>query len=163
MGTDVGVTQALALRLNSSLFCDTVAQQAFPTSCLGNASFNASYTNADDSAIKLAKYQSLPFSVRICAPRNTTSPWEVTGNRQDIMEEFYLDFQYPSLNQSASTEMDPRTGFTHHCRATTTMGYFSCQTIGTTTQRVHCLSRIPTTTQTATLSPPILSLVQARS
>jgi len=106
------------------LFCDTVAQQAFPTSCLGNASFNASYTNADDSAIKLAKYQSLPFSVRICAPRNTTSPWEVTGNRQDIMEEFYLDFQYPSLNQSAPTEMDPRTGFTHHCRATTTMGYF---------------------------------------
>lgn len=55
VGTDVGVTQALVLRLNSSLFCDTVAQQAFPTSCLGNASFNASYTNADDSAIKLAK------------------------------------------------------------------------------------------------------------
>ena len=48
----------------------------------------------------------------MCASRNTTSPWRITGDKQDILEEYYLDFQYSTSTNLTKTPQDYRTGFT---------------------------------------------------
>ena len=68
VGTDTGAVQQAALRLNFSLTCEDISDQAFPASCPGDASFNASYATVDRSGTNLTDYQSPFFTVRVCAP-----------------------------------------------------------------------------------------------
>lgn len=59
------------------------------------------------------------FHARICAPGDVVaSPWQNTYDRQDISEEFWLDFQSTPVNAS------DRSAFTQYCSSNSTIGYF---------------------------------------
>lgn len=120
VGTDTGVIRQLALRLNSSINCETVAESEFPSSCPGNRPLHQNYTNIlDDSDSDPFNGDSTKFRTRICAPGDyTASPWQGVGNRQDIFEEFWIDTQYTPLSSTDGSN------FTQHCHGNSSIGYF---------------------------------------
>ena len=126
VGTDSGLVRQVALRLNSSLSCNTVAQTNFPPSCAGQNPFSQRYTNIDNSSdlnpfdpVKTSETNPPKFAIRTCAPGDIArSPWREGGKRQDIFEEFWLDVQYTPLQDT------PSSNFTQYCHGNSTLGYF---------------------------------------
>lgn len=105
-GTTTGVLRDHAMRLNSSVSCRKVSKDQFPSTCSGRRPFTASL--ASDL-----------LDIRVCAQGEYgVFPWTLSRNRQDIMEQLFLDV------------VDNRHGsyltanFTLHCEASTTRGYF---------------------------------------
>ena len=120
IGTDTGMLRELATRLNSSVNCEIVPQSSFPSSCQGNNPFNKSYTNIDNTTSSPFSDAGNPkFQARFCAPGDMlASPWKSdTGDRQDITEELYLDFQSTNFTNRIKN-------FTQHCTAQTSLGHF---------------------------------------
>ena len=118
VGSDTGLLSALVLRFNSSVSCELVPPSDFPVSCQGNNPFNKSYTNINKSTpFPFGDHRDPKFQARLCAPGDIlTSPWHEISDRQDITEDFYLDFQ--------STDLTPRiTNYTLHCATQTSLGY----------------------------------------
>jgi hypothetical protein len=117
-GLDTGVLRYHASRLNSSVTCENIPSTSFPTTCSGSRPFFGDVTVQQDSQDPGSAH------VRWCAPgAYDVSPWTRSRDRQDIVEEFFLDV-------SASTSFDRATfensnpNFTTHCSASTTKGYF---------------------------------------
>ena len=121
VGTDTGVIRSLALRLNVSVSCASVAQSEFPPSCFGGNSFNQTFSNINDSDLMPFGDLSKPrHRTRICAPGDIlASPWQNTSDRQDVYEEFWLDFQ-----RTLDRGEDNGRNFTQHCYGNSTLGYF---------------------------------------
>ncbi len=128
VGTDTGFLRNLALRINSSVGCNSVPQSAFPSTCPGTGALSQTFTNINASDPKSVSanlvYQT--FRVRLCAPSFTaTSPWQATTDRQDITEDFWLDVQYTQQpSYPGEFGQDPWAGFTQHCYGNSTIGYF---------------------------------------
>jgi hypothetical protein len=98
------------MRLNSTVACSKIERTSFPTSCPGEEPFTASSEMTDD------------ISVRICVPGKLgVFPWTLSRNRQDIVEEIYLDMWD---NYEYRGYVDGDTNATVHCEVKTTRGYF---------------------------------------
>jgi hypothetical protein len=109
--TTTGILREHAMRLNSSVACDKIERTSFPTSCPGEEPFTASFERKDD------------ISFRICVPgKLSVCPWTLSRNRQDIVEEIYLDM-LDSYDYRWDSEGDD-TNVTVHCEVKTTRGYF---------------------------------------
>lgn len=129
VGTDTGQSRVYALRLNSSLQCDSIEQPEFPASCGGSMPFETAYSNVDSSGSSLDSYSCSLFTFRLCFPSENTSSWYGTNLRQDVTEQFFLDFQY--IHETSEDDagdpwpaINPLTNFTRRCRSNTTLGYF---------------------------------------
>ena len=108
VGTDTGVLRDLALRLNISVGCTLVPQSDFPSTCPGDYPLSQTFSNINVSNPNVPRYRA-----RICAPGNVGySPWKDTADRQDISEEFWLDYE------------DGGSNYTQHCYGNSTLGYF---------------------------------------
>ena len=128
IGTNTGLHRGIALRLNSSISCASTPQSAFPSSCHGGP-LNATFSNFNSSSSNITDpfgdIETPRFRARLCAPGcNFQPPWRNTFSRQDIIEEFWLDFQRTgqTLEQGIDDEFGPN--FTQHCTGKSTMGYF---------------------------------------
>ena len=130
---DTGQYRVYALRLNSSLQCDSIEPSEFPAPCGGSMPFETSYSNVNSLGSSLNSYPSSLFTFRVCLP-GESSPWHGTNSRQEATEEFFLDFQYTKAKEHVTSEnddvnhpyptTDPLTNFTRRCRSSTTLGYF---------------------------------------
>ena len=131
--TDTGQYRVYALRLNSSLQCDSIEPSEFPAPCGGNTPFESSYSNVNSLGSSLNSYPCSLFTFRVCLP-GESNPWYGTNSRQEANEEVFLDFQYTKAKEHVSSETgdvgypypttDPLTNFTRRCRSSTTLGYF---------------------------------------
>lgn len=100
-GTTTGVLRQHAMRLNSSVNYEIIDRTELPSACPGVRPFTEKFSRPGI------------INVDVCAPGEYgVYPWTLIRNRQDIMEEIFLDVFY--LNET----------FTLQCRATTTRGYF---------------------------------------
>ncbi|KAK7057883.1 hypothetical protein R3P38DRAFT_2497804 [Favolaschia claudopus] len=107
-GTTTGVLRQHALRMNSSVSCEVIAKDDFPSTCGGAGPVHAAYSNQF-------------IDVRVCAPGEAgVTPWKPTRNREDISEELYIDMQ---LSDKLYTFYAAR-NFTRKCTAGSTKGYF---------------------------------------
>ena len=113
-GTDSGVLHQLALRINSSLTCNTIPRALFPSPCSGLLPFHANFSvparvpNASENTGR-------SFSFRVCVPdplEASFSFWQDDRNRQDITETMYIDLS------------DTNPNFSYMCILNTTAGYF---------------------------------------
>ncbi|KAH7080617.1 hypothetical protein BKA63DRAFT_406821 [Paraphoma chrysanthemicola] len=110
--TTTGILREHAMRLNSSVTCSRIERTSFPTSCPGEEPFTASSGMTDD------------ISMRICVPGKLgVFPWSLSRNRQDIVEEIYLDMWDTYKYRAADSDGDD-TNATVHCEMKTTRGYF---------------------------------------
>ncbi|KAM0796359.1 hypothetical protein BDR22DRAFT_976251 [Usnea florida] len=110
VGTDTGVLRNLALRLNISVGCTLVPQSDFPSTCPGDYPLSQTFSNIN---INVSNPNIPRYRARICAPGNVGySPWKNTADRQDISEEFWLDYE------------DGGSNYTQHCYGNSTLGYF---------------------------------------
>ena len=78
-GTDAGVLRNLALRLNVSVSCASVAQSEFPSSCAGVNPLNQTFSNIrnNSDSTPFGEFRKPRYRVRICAPGDSsTSPWQ---------------------------------------------------------------------------------------
>lgn len=109
-GTVTGVLREHAIRLNSSVHCEYIAQTDFPTPCPGGRPLDTHIQRPN-------------VNVSICAPGNMTRfPFTPSRNRQDITEDLYIDFAVaPGSTSYPIQEFD---NFTIHCNASTSRGYF---------------------------------------
>lgn len=112
-----GILREHAMRVNSSVSCEHIARTAYPTNCSGTNPFQDSFFNSN-------------ISIRVCAPGNTNvSPWTFSRNRQDIQEEFFLDYMVTNDTVAASFGdyndlYYPLFNYTIHCTSQSTRGYF---------------------------------------
>jgi hypothetical protein len=110
--TTTGILREYAMRLDSPVACSKIERTSFPTSYAGEEPFTASFEMTDD------------ISVRICVPGKLgVLPWTLTRNRQDIVEEIYLDMWDAYKYRAADSDGDD-TNVTVHCEVKTTRGYF---------------------------------------
>ena len=127
-GFDTGVLRDLASRLNVSVSC-TRADSEFPLSCSGTRPLTREYFNINVTDPNPFANRSKPrFRTRVCAPGQTvSSPWQYTADRQDIYEEFWLDFQrtgdppdghFWNISAFAVTIGN----YTQHCHGNSTLG-----------------------------------------
>jgi len=129
-GTDGGVLRNLGLRLNVSVSCANVAQSDFPSSCAGNNPLNQTFSNIrnNSDSTPFGDFEKPRYRARICAPGDSlTSPWQYISDRQDVYEEFWLDFQrtiLPTGNNDVWGYSDGGSNFTQHCYGNSTLGYF---------------------------------------
>ena len=131
--TDTDQYRVYALRLTSSLQCDSIEPSEFPASCGGIMPFETSYSNVNSLGSSLNSYPCSLFTFRVCLP-GESNPWHGTNSRQEATEEFFLDFQYTKAKEPAISEnddvshpyptTDPLTNFTRRCPSSTTLGYF---------------------------------------
>ena len=127
VGIDTGVLRDLALRLNLSVSCDLVPQTDFPSRCPGAYPLSQTFTNINTSTSTPFGDLSHPqYRARICAPGDTlSSPWKNTADRQDIIEELWLDYQ--RTRQPADRGVwgltDRGNNYTQHCYGKSTLGY----------------------------------------
>lgn len=107
VGTETGVLRHHAMRFNSTIKCETVPSSRFPSNCPGARPFTAAFERP-----RL-------LDVKVCVPGEYgASPWTLSRNRQDIIEEIFL-------NLTSTRELSAReTNFTLHCTTSTTRGYF---------------------------------------
>ncbi|MCJ1387060.1 hypothetical protein MMC17_010189 [Xylographa soralifera] len=128
IGTDGGVYRNLALRLNVSVSCASVAQSDFPSSCTGTEPLNRTYSNINSSdPAPFGDLNNPRYRARICAPGNIlTSPWQFVSSRQDIHEEFWLDFQRTTQGPGGGVwgYEDRGSNYTLHCSSNSTLGFF---------------------------------------
>lgn len=114
-GTTTGVLREHIIRLNSSVSCNRIPRDQFPSLCPGEYPFTRSFPHGKNLT-------------RICVPGNFgVSPWTISRNRQDITEEIFLDILEECIIRSEPGY--PRSGnltsdYTLHCTANTTRGYF---------------------------------------
>ncbi|KAI1176376.1 hypothetical protein F4777DRAFT_273756 [Nemania sp. FL0916] len=106
--TNTGVLREHALRLNSSIQCEQIARSSFPSPCPGDEPFRTQVTRPG-------------LELSVCAPGNASQfPFTVSRNRQDIVEELFID-----LHVSSDIKRDSlANNFTVHCTASTSRGYF---------------------------------------
>lgn len=105
-GTTTGVLREHALRLNSSVQCERIPRDEFPSPCPGRLPFTTSFSNSE-------------IDIRVCAPGEYgVNPWTLSRNRQDITEQLFLDVDSRSSNRFLTES------FTLHCTASTSRGYF---------------------------------------
>jgi hypothetical protein len=110
--TTTGILREHAMRLNSTVACSKIERTSFPTSCPGEEPFTASSEMTDD------------ISVRICVPGKLgVFPWTLSRNRQDIVEEIYIDM-WDTYEYRAGESDGDDTNATVHCEVKTTRGYF---------------------------------------
>jgi hypothetical protein len=110
--TTTGVLRHRLMRLNSTVDCDQIDTSSFPVSCEGQRPFSASYNWTEGPAI------------RLCVPgERGLYPWNLSRNRQDITEDFYLDISglAPAFGNKNTAY---NTSLTLHCSAETARGYF---------------------------------------
>lgn len=112
-GSTTGVLREHAMRLNSSVKCELIPPNEFPTPCPGDKPFvtgwSFSWDNDDNDGV----------SMSVCAPGDYThTPWSHSRDRQDIREDLYVN---ASVTSDRKLPYDP---FTLHCVAVTTRGYF---------------------------------------
>lgn len=94
------------IRINSSVHCEPIPRDQFPPPCPGPRPFNTSFSNDR-------------LDIRICAAGEYgTNPRTISRRRQDITEHLYLDVQEYTKYKASGIK------FTHHCKASTTHGYF---------------------------------------
>jgi hypothetical protein len=116
VGSSTGVLRQHLMRLNSSLSCEEIDPDDFPSLCPGDQPFNVSWEGV------------IGTDVRVCVPGNYTAvPWTPSRNRQEHAEEMYIDIK--DTNIPSNTEWDSAnppfdTSSTIRCTATTTRGYF---------------------------------------
>lgn len=110
-GTTTGVLREHAMRLNSSVKCEAISADEFPSPCPGDRPFVTSWAGEDDW---------MNTSLTICAPGNySQSPWSRTRDREDIWEKLYIN----AWNAGGAIPIN-FTPFTVLCEAVTTRGYF---------------------------------------
>ncbi|KAK6077646.1 hypothetical protein SCUP515_04844 [Seiridium cupressi] len=108
-GTLTGVLREHAIRLNSSVHCEHIAREEFPSPCPGGRPLDI--------------YIERPaLSMSVCAPGNMTHfPFTTSRNRQEVTEELYIDF---NVSPNLAYEISANDNYTLHCTASTTRGYF---------------------------------------
>lgn len=125
VGTDTGLIRNLALRFNISVSCTLLPQSGFPSTCPGAYPLSQTFSNVDTSAsAPFGDPENPRYRARVCAPGNTLySPWNDTADRQDISEEFWLDYQQ-TLPPPPGIDTDRGGNYTQHCYGNSTLGYF---------------------------------------
>ena len=131
-GTDTGLNRNVALRMNNSIFCETVPQSSYPLVCKGPRAFEQTFSNIKESSNSQPfSNASLPrYRARVCMPGQTaTSPWIASSHRQDTAEEFWLDFEFSKLpsvyfQHALPEDFSIIENFTQHCHGGSTHGYF---------------------------------------
>lgn len=128
VGTDTGVLRDLALRLNMSVGCTLVPQSDFPSTCPGENPLSQIFSNINISTPTPFGDLAHPrYRARVCAPGNVGySPWKDTADRQDISEEFWLDYQRTPQPSGGGVWgiTDGGSNYTQHCYGNSTLGYF---------------------------------------
>ncbi|KAI9872263.1 MAG: hypothetical protein M1830_001848 [Pleopsidium flavum] len=101
-GTHTGILREHSLSLNSSLSCQSIPEDQFPTTCPGTGPFTARYAASTRSKTsEESQYPSSEFRIRVCAPVDQSrSPWNLSRNTQDITEEIYLNFTSPAYSDA---------------------------------------------------------------
>ncbi|PVI00149.1 hypothetical protein DM02DRAFT_487798, partial [Periconia macrospinosa] len=80
--TTTGTMRYHAMRYNSSIVCEVLSKDRFPSSCTGGKPYETSIKIQNDTS---------STELRICVPGTWgTFPWTLSRNRQDIGEEVYL-------------------------------------------------------------------------
>lgn len=110
-----GVLREHAIRFNSTVSCEEVPRSSFPDVCAGAKPLAGEFSNRETQN-------------RFCVPGDyTVTPWTIDRNRQDIMEELWVDNYIPYGSQILDVE-DLATSnvrnLTLYCVAKTTRGYF---------------------------------------
>lgn len=106
--TSTGVIRQHALRLNSTLTCNTLNKADLPL-CPDSHSIHYGFQQNDASGTAL--------TVDLCIPQELDkSPWQLVRSAQDISESVYIDVT-TSAGANASS-------FASNCTSETTMGYF---------------------------------------
>jgi hypothetical protein len=122
---DTGVLRYYAMRMNSSIHCESVSKDIFPNTCPGPKSLQGFISlpvlNMTDSTDD--SYVEPPVTVRWCVPgAYDSSPWETIRDRQDIGEVLFIDLDKPPTgNYSHFFEGG---SFTTRCSAKSTRGIF---------------------------------------
>lgn len=123
VGTDTGVLQAFALRLNSSSNCEEIPHSDYPASCDGTAPFATNYSNADVPEAKADSYGGPMFTFRACIPGIPS--WVPGENRLEISEDFYMDLQSSrSTGKYSSYNVSIVSDFSYHCTTNTMLAVF---------------------------------------
>ncbi|TAQ87222.1 hypothetical protein B7494_g4454 [Chlorociboria aeruginascens] len=109
--TTTGILREHAIRLNSTVDCEPILAEAFPSSCGGQNPF---VTSIDSQG---------SLSIDICLPGDfTATAWNLTRDRQDIQEQLYIKVHIP---YNSSVDWGEQLGnFTVQCTANSTRGYF---------------------------------------
>lgn len=112
---NTGVLREHAVRFNSTASCEVVPRSSFPDVCPGPVPLAGQLVNNETRN-------------RFCVPGDyTKTPWTIDRNRQDIVEELWVDnyIPYGSLVTNWSTfQMTEVDNLTVHCTSRTTRGYF---------------------------------------
>lgn len=100
------------MRLNASVECTLIDRSAFPSVCSGQLPLVRSYSDPGN------------LTIDICVPGDyATNPWTLSRDRQDLVEEIFVDVHIPGASQFHEWP-SYFYNFTSHCVATTTRGYF---------------------------------------
>lgn len=102
-----GTRRHHAMRFNSSVKCELVNEEQFPTNCAGKKPFDT-YTKVQNDT------SSTEF--RVCMPGEWGKfPWTLSRTRQDVEEEAYMQLLIHSEHNISST---------FHCSSVSTRGSF---------------------------------------
>lgn len=114
-GSATGVLREHLMRLNSSIKCEEIDRSAMPSPCPGPRPFTASLTRG------------IQTNISVCIPGNyTASPWTLSRNRQEHVEDMYIDIwdtAYAPFGGTWASDFGNLTS-TMHCAARTTRGFF---------------------------------------
>ena len=112
-GTLTGVLREHAMRLNSSVSCNTILPDAYPSTCGGSLPFDTSFSREGQ------------FDMEVCVPGDQgTSLWTLSRDRQDISEDMFIKVRIPPESDLMYQGADWVENFTVKCTANTTRGYF---------------------------------------
>jgi hypothetical protein len=118
--TSTGTLRNHIMRLNSSVTCERIQRAEFPSICGGDRPFVRNVSHGDSFT-------------KVCVPgRLGLSPWTLSRDRQDIVEELYLDvLEELEYNVGFTNERNLTSDYTLHCTTSTTRGYFELGNYGT--------------------------------
>ncbi|KAF3762811.1 hypothetical protein M406DRAFT_108045 [Cryphonectria parasitica EP155] len=112
---NTGMLREHAIRFNSTASCEIVPRSSFPDICPGTNPLAGEFSSEETTN-------------RFCVPGNyIQTPWTIDRNRQDIVEDLWVDNYIPygsPITNISMFEMTALTNLTVHCVATTTRGYF---------------------------------------
>lgn len=112
---NTGVLREHAIRLNTSVSCETVPRSSYPDVCPGDRPLTGEFSNSETRN-------------RYCVSGDYTAvPWSIDRNRQDIVEELWVDNYIPygsRISLLSSFVESAVNNITVHCVANTTRGYF---------------------------------------
>ncbi|KAH5336637.1 hypothetical protein HBI42_019520 [Parastagonospora nodorum] len=108
-----GVLRQHAMRFNSSVQCKSIERTSFPSTCPGKMPFFTDIRKSNET------------SIRVCVPGEVGAfPWTKSRNRQDIIEELYLDLWDGDVRIANPNEGQIPVNATIRCEARTTRAYF---------------------------------------